>query len=371
MPFDPPFASLEPRRPLLRPALRPVAIWLFALCAMVLVMVTLGGATRLSGSGLSIMEWAPIMGTLPPLTDAEWQRLYALYQQTPQYELVNQGFGLAGFKGIFWLEWTHRLWGRLMGAALLAPLLWFAIRGRIGRGLAFRLAGLLVLGGLQGAIGWFMVASGFEADRTAVSPYRLVMHLALAVSLYAALLWTALGVWRLATPPRHDAINPTLRSLTAVVCAMVALTILAGGFVAGLHAGLTYNTFPLMDGQWIPDGYATLRPGIRNLFENVAAVQFDHRLLATLTALLATLLVITGVRSSARKPFLALGLAVVLQYALGIATLLWVVPIALGTAHQALAMLVLTAALAALHSQTTPSAVHSPLNKPALLRQML
>ena len=264
MPFDPPLASLEPRRP----AQRPVALWLFALCAMVLVMVTLGGATRLTGSGLSIMEWAPIMGALPPSSDTEWNRLYALYQQTPQYHLVNRGFGLAGFKGIFWLEWVHRAWGRLMGAALLLPLLWFAVTRRIGRRLAFRLAVLLVLGGLQGAVGWFMVASGFEADRTAVSPYRLVMHLALAVSLYAALLWTALGVWRDATPPGGAPTSPALRRCTALLCAMVALTILAGGFVAGLHAGLTYNTFPLMDGRWIPTGYATLDPLPRNLFEN-------------------------------------------------------------------------------------------------------
>lgn len=355
MPFDP-----YPPFPTGRPGLRPVAFWLFGLCGMLLVMVSLGGATRLTGSGLSIMEWAPLMGVLPPLTDAEWHRLYALYQQTPQYHLVNQGFGLSGFKGIFWLEWVHRLWGRLMGAALLLPLLWFAVIGRINRPLAWRLVALLVLGGLQGGVGWFMVASGFEADRTAVSPYRLVIHLALAVSLYAALLWTALGVWRQATgpAPKTAPINTTpntLRRLTALVCILVATTILAGGFVAGLHAGLTYNTFPLMDGNWVPEGYGDLKPFARNLFENVAAVQFDHRLLATSTALLTTATVLLGLTraiGALRRALLALGGAVILQYAVGIITLLWAVPLALGTAHQALAMLVLTAALTALHAQT-------------------
>lgn len=352
MPFD-----AHPPAPaaLVRPALRPVALWLFVLCGMVLVMVTLGGATRLTGSGLSIMEWAPIMGVLPPLSEAEWQRLYALYQTIPQYDLVHQGFGIAGFKGIFWLEWVHRLWGRLMGVALLAPLVWFAVRGRVSRGLALRMAGLLLLGALQGAIGWFMVASGFDADRTAVSPYRLVMHLTLAVSLYAALLWTALGVWRQAAGPVTGVPAWTIRRLTALSVVLVAMTIVAGGFVAGLHAGLIYNSFPLMDGRLVPEGYASLQPAYLNLFENVAAVQFNHRLLATLTACVVTCTALLGAwraRGPVRAAMTALGGIVLLQYALGVVTLLWAVPVALGTAHQALAMLVLTAALVALHLQT-------------------
>ena len=180
---------------------RLVATWLFAVAVMVLVMIVLGGVTRLTGSGLSIMEWAPLAGTLPPMSDAEWQRLYHLYQQIPQYALVNDGLGLAGFKQIFWLEWTHRLWGRLIGLAFIVPLIWFWATGRIERRLRPRLALLFVLGGLQGAVGWFMVASGFEPDATAVSPYRLVIHLALALILYAALLWTGLTVLR-PVPPR-------------------------------------------------------------------------------------------------------------------------------------------------------------------------
>ena len=346
MPFDPVPAVLPSPTRLEE---RPVAVWLLAMCGMILVMVTLGGATRLTGSGLSIMEWAPIMGAVPPLSAAEWDRLYALYQQIPQYALVNQGFGLEGFKGIFWLEWAHRFWGRLMGVAFAAPLLWFAWRGRIGRRLGWRLAALLVLGGLQGAVGWIMVASGFEADRTAVSPYRLVVHLALAVTLYAAIFWTALDVWRAGRLPLPA--RPLLRRLAGLTCAAVALTMLAGGFVAGLKAGLTYNTFPYMDGRVIPDGYWMLMPRLRNVFENVAAVQFDHRLLATLTGAIGLATAAFGLRArtSVRAAAVTLGIVVAIQYGLGVATLLWAVPVGLGTAHQAMAMVALTSALTLLH----------------------
>ena len=353
MPFDAtPSATSRPG--IQRPATRAVALWLFIVCGMLLVMVALGGATRLTGSGLSIMEWAPLMGALPPLSDAEWQRLYGLYQGIPQYLLVNDGFGLEGFKHIFWLEWAHRLWGRLIGLAFLAPLAWFALRGRIDRRLAKRLGLLFLLGGLQGGIGWFMVASGFAADSTAVSPYRLVIHLAMALTLYAAILWTALSLWH--APSESPAIPaPGLRRLTVATCASVGLTILAGGFVAGLKAGLTYNSFPLMDGSLVPDGYARLHPFLRNLTENVAAVQFDHRVLATLTATLALATVVAGLRRGVtgrlRAALAALGVAVAGQYALGVTTLLWVVPVSLGTAHQAMAVLVLTAALVAMHAQ--------------------
>jgi len=330
---------------------RAVAVWLFAICAMILVMIALGGATRLTGSGLSIMEWAPIMGALPPLSEAEWQRLFTLYQAIPQYSLVHEGFGLEGFKHIFWLEWTHRLWGRLLGFAFAVPLVVFAIRGWLPRGIWPRLLGLLLLGGLQGAVGWFMVASGFEADSTAVSPYRLVVHLALALTLYAAILWMALTLYR---GPATAPVNPSLRRLSGLMLALVSLTILAGGFVAGLKAGLTYNSFPLMDGHLIPPGYAALQPFLRNLTENIPAVQFDHRLLATLTAGLGLFLSLrfTNVsQGAARATLLVLGAIVLAQYALGIATLLSAVPVSLGTAHQALAVLVLTTALVLRHTQ--------------------
>ena len=355
MPFDidDRFAHVETQHQ--RRDRRLVAAWLFGICAMLLVMIGLGGATRLTGSGLSIMEWAPIMGTLPPLSDAEWQRLFHLYQAIPQYSLVNAGFGLDGFKHIFLLEYLHRLWGRLIGLGFALPLLVFVWRRAIGRALWLRLAGLFVLGGMQGAVGWFMVASGFTGDSVSVSAYRLVAHLTLALTLYAAILWTALGVLR----PRLSAVGTDVRAglglqrWLTVSCAMVAVTIVAGGFVAGLHAGFVYNTYPLMDGHLIPSSYAALQPFARNLTENLAAVQFDHRVLATLTALVVTATAWAGLRPSVPGPVraaaLAMGVAVGLQYALGVATLLWVVPVTLGTMHQVSAVLLLSATLVACH----------------------
>jgi len=331
---------------------RRVALWLFAVAFMVLVMIVLGGVTRLTGSGLSIMEWAPFAGALPPLNDADWQRLFRLYQQIPQYALLNQGFGLAGFKQIFWLEWTHRLWGRLIGLAFLAPLIWFWATGCIERRLRARLVMLFVLGGLQGAVGWFMVASGFEADTTAVSPDRLVVHLVLALALYVALIWTGLTV--LSPAPSGPANGPLLRRLSWLCCLSIALTIVAGGFVAGTHAGFTYNSFPLMDGRLVPSGYASLQPFWRNLTDNLGAVQFDHRLLATFTVVvvLGTLIVGFAGRpaTGSHRAFVALGSLVGCQYLLGVATLLLVVPVALAATHQAVAVLLLTASVVLLHT---------------------
>ncbi len=333
-----------------------VSIWLFGLSFMILVMVVLGGVTRLTGSGLSIMEWAPISGVLPPMNEADWQRLFDLYKQIPQYSLVNEGFGLAGFKQIFWLEWVHRLWGRLIGIAFIGPLVWFWVTGRIERRMIPRLVVLFGLGGLQGAVGWFMVASGFLPDTTAVSPARLVAHLVLALVLYAALLWTGLGV--LQPVPVIQSQSGAAKPVAVTACLLVALTIIAGGFVAGTHAGLDYNTFPLMAGEWVPHDYARLSPVLRNLTENIAAVQFDHRALASLTLLtclaLVAMIVLTPSLRVLRGRAIALGGAVVAQYTLGVATLLLVVPVDLAAAHQVMAVLVLTAVLVVLHGLRPP-----------------
>ena len=331
---------------------RRLAFWLFVVAFMILVMVGLGGATRLSGSGLSIMRWAPLDGALPPLTHAAWEHLFALYKAIPQYKLVNQGFGLAGFQHIFWLEWVHRLWGRLIGLAVIVPLAWFWWRGELVPGLAPRLLLFFVLGGLQGVLGWLMVSTGFRADSTSVAPPFLVAHLCLALVLYAAILWTALS---LLTPrPAPLAGARALYRLNLLVLCLIALTIAAGGLVAGTHAGFIYNTFPLMEGHLIPPNYAELTPFLANLIRNPASVQFDHRLLATLTALttLATLVVAFRSRLPAppRRAFAALGLVVVVQYSLGVATLLAVVPLGLAVAHQITASLLLTAAIVALHA---------------------
>jgi cytochrome c oxidase assembly protein subunit 15 len=331
---------------------RLVALWLFAVCFMIAVMVALGGVTRLTGSGLSIMEWAPVSGALPPLSHADWEKLFALYKQIPQYALLHDGMTLSGFKQIFWLEWIHRLWGRLIGVVFLLPLIWFSVTGRIERRLRPRLVLIFVLGGLQGAVGWFMVASGFFPDSTAVAPARLVIHLSLALVLYAAILWTGLSV--LHPEPTSLPEVKGLRRLASASVGLIALTIVAGGFVAGTHAGFDYNTFPLMDGHLIPESYARLTPFLRNLTQNIAAVQFDHRLLATLTAITVLATVATGLgRRLPRRPrraLLALGAAVLAQYALGVATLLSVVQVGLAAAHQTTAVLLLTAALVTLHA---------------------
>ncbi len=342
--WDPPVGALPQR-----PAKRRVGLWLLVLALMIGVMVLLGGATRLTGSGLSIMEWAPVSGILPPLTQAEWERLFALYRTIPQYHLLHEGMGLAGFKGIFWLEWVHRLWGRLLGLALLVPLLVFWRQGLITPRLGRALLLLFFLGLLQGAVGWFMVASGFFPASTAVSPYRLVIHLGFALVLFAVTLGLALE--RLVPPPAAPP-APALRRASALTVVLAFLTILAGGFTAGLHAGLDYNTFPLMAGHLVPPSYFRLSPWWRNLTENIAAVQFDHRMLATLTLLTGLTTALLGSRrapAGGRWPFLLLGAALGLQYGLGIATLLLVVPLPLAILHQGGAVLVLASAISALY----------------------
>ncbi len=331
---------------------RLVATWLFVVAGMILVMVVLGGVTRLTGSGLSIMEWAPFRGVLPPMSEAAWQHLFDLYKRIPQYALVNEGFGLAGFKHIFWLEWTHRLWGRLIGLVFLGPLIWFWATRRIPHRLRPRLALLFILGGLQGAVGWFMVASGFFPESTAVSPYRLVVHLTLALVLYTAILWTGLSVLH-PTPSRAQP-SAVLRRLAWACCVVIGITIVAGGFVAGTHAGFDYNTFPLMEGSLLPAGYARLTPFLRNVTENIPAVQFDHRVLASISVcVVAATLVVGFARARPRLvmgALAALGLTVVVQYGLGVATLLLVVPVGLAAAHQANAILALTAGVVLLHA---------------------
>jgi cytochrome c oxidase assembly protein subunit 15 len=356
MPFDARTSTLPDSEHQARRDARAVAGWLLGVAGLVWIMVAIGGATRLTGSGLSIMEWAPLSGALPPMTEAEWNRLYDLYRTIPQYALVNQGFGLEGFKQIFWLEWIHRQWGRLIGMAYLGGFLWFWLRGRIPAGYKPRLLGLLALGGLQGGVGWYMVASGFEADRTAVSPYRLVIHLGLALAIYAALLWTALGLLR--PQPEAPAVARPVRRMVQVTAWCLVAAMLAGGFVAGTRAGFTWNTFPLIDGSLVPQGLLALDPWWRNLTANLLTVQFNHRLLATLAGLAAAGAVWAALRrlpaGRARRAVLGLGAAVALQYGLGVATLLWVVPASLGTLHQATAVLVLTAALLALHALRPP-----------------
>jgi heme a synthase len=330
-----------------------VATWLFICCGLILLMVVVGGITRLTLSGLSITEWNPVIGVIPPLTSAQWAVEFARYQQVPEYRAVHYGIGLADFKSIYFWEYAHRLLGRLVGIAFAGPLVWFWVRGRLPRGLALPLVGILALGGAQGLLGWYMVESGL-ADRVEVSPYRLVAHLALALAIYSLILWTALG---LAFPaPRFigERVGAGWRRSVEAVIALVGLTIAAGGFVAGTRAGLTYNTFPLMDGRLVPAGYAQLRPFVRNWFENIPAIQFDHRLLAMTTASAVLLLWAAGLRTAlpgpARIALWALLAVVAVQVTLGVSTLLLVVPVWLAAAHQAGAVILLTGAILLRHT---------------------
>lgn len=327
---------------------RPIAIWLLACCAVIFGMVVLGGVTRLTGSGLSMVEWAPILGVLPPLNQAEWEEAFRLYQQYPEYQLKNLGMDLAGFKTIFWFEYAHRLLGRLIGVIFLLPFLWFLFTGRIGRPLRPKLFGLFLLGGLQGLMGWYMVRSGL-VDDPHVSPYRLTAHLGLAVVIYGWMFWMAMDLLFPRGAGETAAAQEGPRRFALAVSALVFVTILSGGFVAGTRAGFAYNTFPLMAGRLVPEGMLHLSPAWRNLFENVATVQFDHRLMATLLFIVVPLFWWLARRAGPPRR-LRTGLdlllaALALQITLGISTLLLVVPVPLAAAHQAGAILLFTASL--------------------------
>jgi cytochrome c oxidase assembly protein subunit 15 len=330
---------------------RAIGRWLAVWAAMVALLVLIGGATRLTESGLSITEWQPVSGVIPPLNNAQWTAEFEKYQRIPQYQLLNRDMTIGDFKTIFLWEYVHRLWARLLGVALALPLLWFAIKRRLPRALWPRLVGLLVLLGLQGALGWWMVSSGLSV-RTSVSQYRLAAHLVTALALYAFTVWTSAEL----ISPRAASANASGDSPRASLLALALLvpfTAASGAFVAGLRAGKIYNTFPLMGTGLVPPEYAQLSPLWRNLFENPAAVQFNHRLIATATLALA-IWVWYRARPSpnvqlVRATRLVLG-AALLQVALGVSTLLMSVPVWLGVAHQAGAILLFTAALLALHA---------------------
>jgi heme a synthase len=325
-----------------------IRIWLYGVAALVFLMVSVGGATRLTGSGLSITEWQPIMGTLPPLSEADWHDAFAKYRQIPQYQHVNRGMSLGAFKVIFWWEWTHRFLGRLVGAAFLLPFLYFAVAGQIPRALTGKLVGIFALGALQGAVGWYMVRSGL-ATRLDVSQYRLALHLGLAMLIFGALLWVALSLDRPAASPHWSA----QAAVGGGIVTLIFLQVLLGALVAGLKAGAGYNTWPLMDGRLLPEGLGAMQPWYLNPFENALAVQFNHRIVAYVLVV-AVAWHAWRLRhrpeDRVRLSSLALAAAVLAQAALGIWTLLAQVPLALGLAHQAGAAVVLGLAVWHLHS---------------------
>jgi cytochrome c oxidase assembly protein subunit 15 len=320
---------------------------------MIFLMVVIGGITRLTESGLSITEWHPVTGVVPPLSEAQWTAEFDKYKAIPQYRAIHPDMTLGEFKLIFFWEYLHRLWGRLIGVVFAVPFLYFLLRGRIAWRLAPRLAGLFVLGGLQGLLGWYMVKSGLS-ERIEVSQYRLAAHLVAAVIIYVATLWTALGLLWPQRAPGRDRRAARLRRGVGAALGLALLTLAAGAFVAGLRAGYIDNTFPLMEGGFAPSHYWQLVPWYRNWFENASAAQFDHRLLAETTWSVIALLWLYSLRldlaARARAALQALFAMATVQAGLGIATLLLVVPLPLAVAHQAGAILLITAAVVARHT---------------------
>jgi heme a synthase len=332
---------------------RAVGIWLLAVAALIVAMLAVGGLTRLTGSGLSITEWDPIVGAVPPLSHADWQDAFAKYRQIPQYRFENQGMTLEAFKGIFWWEWAHRFLGRFIGIAFFLPFVWFAATGAITRKDWPRMLLLFVLGGLQGFVGWWMVQSGLEA-RVSVSQYRLAIHLGMAVILLGALLWIALQYLH---PPleggsiRRSAAKPDRGGVTArwsyAFAGLVFVQMMLGALVAGLHAGLVYNTWPSMDGGVFPEN--PFAQGWLSFFENPGLAQFDHRIAAYAVAVFAWFFwqwlrhhKVGGMAARAADTVLVI---VFIQIVLGIFTLLWQVPVALAATHQIVAALLFSAAV--------------------------
>jgi cytochrome c oxidase assembly protein subunit 15 len=328
------------------PQLGAVKWWLLSVAALIAIMVLVGGATRLTESGLSIVEWKPVTGALPPLNDAQWAQAFEGYKAIPQYRELNAGMNLAEFKTIFWWEWSHRLLGRVIGAVYLLPFLFFLWRGVLGAELKRRLWLIFGLGALQGAVGWWMVASGLS-QRVEVSQYRLATHLVLALLIFAAVIWT---LRRLTERPRLVA-PPRLKLTAMALLALTFVQLYFGALVAGLRAGRVYNTWPDIDGSFIPSAARLWfeEPWWRNLFDNTLTVQFEHRMTAYALLALAVLHAIDAVRSRAGAAIVVgawwLVAAITLQATLGILTLLRRVPIDLALTHQAVAIAVLTLAV--------------------------
>lgn len=330
-----------------------VRAWLIVVALLVLAMIIVGGATRLTDSGLSITEWQPLMGAVPPLTQSDWQAALEKYRQTLQYRSVNAGMSLEAFKFIFWWEWGHRFLGRVIGLAIALPLAVLWLSGRLRPSLARRIFGVGLLVGLQGGIGWYMVQSGL-VDRIDVSQYRLALHLSVAFVILGWLVWLILDLAPPRAEPRLDTVPDAYRRWSVVLAALVFSQVTIGGFVAGLKAGRAYNTWPLMDGQFIPDGLWRLSPWWVNLAENITTVQFNHRLTAYVLVALAIVHAVRVARIADDEwvalsaKLLAIGL--VGQMVLGIWTLVQAVPIGLGIAHQGFAAVIFAVAVGHVHA---------------------
>ncbi len=346
-----PFATIDRL-----PSLAAVKAWLYLLAGLVILMVAIGGATRLTGSGLSITEWRPVTGAVPPMSDASWAAEFARYQGSSQYENLTRGLTLSDFKFIYWWEWSHRQLGRLIGLVFFLPLAWFYWTGAVRARFALALLGIGALGGLQATVGWIMVASGLEPGMVAVAPVKLTLHLLIASVILGLIVWVAAGLGR-----GHRRGEPTNGARFAVtLLVLIAVQIALGGLMAGSKAGLTYNTWPLMDGRVVPSAETlfVVRPWFENLVDNPALVQLNHRLTAYLVVALAVWDAISAWRTGAdlslvRRASALAGIALA-QMALGITTLLLAVPLWAGLAHQLLAMALL--AMASVHARVSLSA---------------
>ena len=322
-----------------------IATWLLIIIAMVFAMIVLGGITRLTHSGLSMVEWHPITGWLPPIGEAAWLEIFNKYKLSPEFQKINKNMDLDGFKYIFWFEYLHRLWGRLIGLVFLFPFIFFLTYGWVSKELAPKLILMFLLGGLQAVVGWYMVKSGL-VDRPDVSQYRLTAHFSLALIIIGTIEWVVLG---LLFPKQIEAREAPLGRFSAFVVVWAFITALSGGFVAGIDAGFSYNTFPLMDGGFFPPDLYQLSPFYLNLFEDVMSVQFNHRVLAQALFVIVTILWLKarklelGLRGRLAVNFLAA--IVLVQVVLGITTLLLVIPLTLAAFHQAGAVIVFMAAL--------------------------
>lgn len=333
---------------------RLISQWLLICLLLIFIMVVLGGVTRLTGSGLSMVNWHPIHGVVPPLTSEQWSEEFGNYQQSPEFQKINRDMNISEFKSIFWFEFSHRLLGRLIGLVFLLPFLYFWWRNKIKPGLTPKLMIMFLLGGLQGLLGWYMVKSGLVSNPH-VSQYRLTAHLLSAILIYGYILWTILDLNQQNSylTFKQSAVAGWRRiSLGLIV--LLLITIVSGGFVAGLKAGLIFNTFPLMNGEWIPEGLGALSPWYLNLFENMVTVQFAHRMLAITTGLLMLGWYIKGrVRfedDAVIRSFKLVGMMVIIQLVLGVSTLLMQVPVWLGAMHQAGALLLFSTMLINVHA---------------------
>lgn len=333
-----------------------IARWLLAVAALVFLMVIVGGITRLTESGLSMVRWEPISGAIPPMSEAAWEAEFDAYRATPEYQKINRGMSMSEFKEIFFWEYVHRLLGRIIGLAFAVPLLWFAWKKAIPRGYGWKLTALLFLGGLQGAIGWWMVASGL-VDRPEVSHIRLAVHLLLALFIFSALIWTALDLRRLAA---HPGSPPARMSLLAIwTFCMLGLQLMFGAYVAGLDAGYAFNSWPKMGDEWFPSGTPLLEPFLVNLADNPIVVQFVHRWLAFVVAGLAFALAARAWQRGQQGAALALAATVSLQILLGIATLVTGVELWIAVAHQGMAALLLATVVFAAHRTSEPRQARS------------